>query len=112
MNANAPNKTRVNLYGVVMGFSSPSLTQNKKSNCWSMTIALVDDSLAGDTPITLVLFRPKRDEFPELQQVGDVLRMHRVEAQVSRRRMVSLFSNEQLCVLSHPMSHLPILLFT
>lgn len=76
---------KVNIYGVVMGFTSPSRT---KKGTWMITVSLVDDSLAdtthgnGDPPVTLNIFCKKRDEIPRLHQIGDVLRLHRVALKV------------------------------
>jgi hypothetical protein len=56
-----------------------------------ITVSLIDDSLPlpeeGDQPghpITLVLFCKEKEKLPQIQRIGDILRMHRVFLQVSR----------------------------
>jgi hypothetical protein len=79
---------KVNLFGLVLGFSPPKLT---KRNDWMMTVALVDETTplcdpcdvttAGDTvkSININMFARKLENLPDLLYAGDVLRLHRVE---------------------------------
>jgi hypothetical protein len=79
----------VNLYGAVLGFTSPTLT---KAHDWQVNIALVDESTPLPTKdersedcvaaTTAVIFCRERDQLPRLVKAGDVLRLHRVGVQV------------------------------
>jgi hypothetical protein len=94
----------VNVYGVVIGFTSPSIT---RQGDYMVSITMVDQSLPlppntdtaatdGNTSvahITLVIFSKNRNKLPKFQSAGDVLRAHAVVVQV---RTCNMFS----CILS------------
>ena len=76
------NGVTVNIYGVVMGFTSPHQT---KRGDWMSTVSLVDDTMTGgdsSPPVTLVAFCKDIQDLPDIHQMGDVLRMHRVSLEV------------------------------
>ncbi|KAG7368887.1 telomeric single stranded DNA binding POT1/CDC13-containing protein [Nitzschia inconspicua] len=64
----------VNIYGLVLGFTSPSQTRRGD---WMMTAMLIDESYT--TPITIVMFCREPALLPKLLLMGDVLRVHRAE---------------------------------
>jgi hypothetical protein len=78
----------INLYGVVLGFGSPSKT---KRGDWMVGIALVDETLPLENEQSRVLdsvhtvniniFAKSQQDLPDLRYAGDVLRMHRVRLQ-------------------------------
>jgi hypothetical protein len=78
----------VNLYGVVLGFGSPSKT---KRGDWMVGIALVDETLPLENEqnrvldsvhtVNINIFAKSLQDLPDIRYAGDVLRMHRVRLQ-------------------------------
>ena len=69
----------VDVYGTVLLYSGVSLTKRGE---FMMSIDLIDES-HSEFPISLHIFRKEADRLPQIRRVGDVLRMHRVDMQVS-----------------------------
>lgn len=73
----------VNLYAVVLGFGIPSMT---KRNDWMISLTLVDESL--DTSplrvVQLMSFQNDKARLPNVRYCGDVVRIHRVKAQIHK----------------------------
>jgi hypothetical protein len=78
----------VNVYGVVLGFGSPSKT---KRGDWMVAIALVDETLPLENEqnrvldsvhtVNIIIFAKSLQDLPDIRYAGDVLRMHRVRLQ-------------------------------
>ena len=85
----------VDVYGAVLGFTSPSFT---KKGDWMITVTLIDESTpaleeastgtdAGSksiSHITMIIFTSDKKKLPQISCAGDILRAHRVVAQASK----------------------------
>jgi hypothetical protein len=67
----------INIYAVVLGFTSPSQTRRGD---WMASAMLVDESCT--THVTINMFCKGPSFLPKLACMGDVLRIHRAALQV------------------------------
>ena len=74
----AKEKTTINIFGVVKYFKEPQRTRTADVY---MVLSIIDPSLEdGDREkLKIVLFAPKADDLPPIQNEGDIVRMHRLK---------------------------------
>jgi Telomeric single stranded DNA binding POT1/CDC13 len=83
--ASGSTKCHVDLYGVAIGFSAPTLTTRGDQ---MLTVTLMDETICdGDgaqepSPVTLVIFCNPKKSLPVFSCAGNILRLHRVVVQV------------------------------
>lgn len=78
----------VYVYGVIIGYSLVKSCSASASNKFSATYQLVDPSRDDfENPVVLNVFGDKLDYFPEVRRVGDILRIHRANAQLYKEQL-------------------------
>lgn len=90
----------VNIYATVILFSQHHPTNGTDR---TMAISLIDETTCGGDdpvdkpPIILNVFVKNVEDFPQIRQVGDILRMHRVGIDVSTIILFPFFSVGFFC---------------
>jgi hypothetical protein len=73
-----PDKTRVNVYGVIVGFQQAKDCQG--SHKFVSTFSLIDPSARYHTsPVVVNMFCHSVEPFPEFSKIGDIVRFHRAK---------------------------------
>lgn len=75
---------RLNVYGIVIGFGMPFITNRGD---WSMSVTLVDDTKPSNEAVSLNMFLSRDSKLPALLKAGDVIRAHRVKVQEFNSRI-------------------------
>ena len=94
-------QTKADLYGIVLGFSSPRLTA---SNQHMMSIVLVDETLPLPSiensfdveSVTLMIFSREPSGLPKVRSAGDVVYLEQIKVQEHNGKMqLAAFSNSK-----------------
>jgi hypothetical protein len=71
------------VYGIVIGFSSPKQTSTLD---YRVEYSIVDESVDMDKPIQVTLFRSRIESLPDVKILGDVMRIHRANVEIFNSR--------------------------
>jgi len=78
------NREKLNVYGIVIGFGMPYITNRGD---WSMSVTLIDDTKSSKEAVALNMFLGRDSKLPALLKAGDVIRAHRVKVQEFNSRI-------------------------